>query len=207
MIALATVQVEASAKLVKDKEDALEEAQRVPNKKRFDEFVSHYQLEVASSNAEDKFLQKFKSGHSDILAMLVFLLSSMILTYVYLYLTFTEPFWKLNEAIRELPTGQMVLCRSILGIFMHFIVDKDIRQGLVLMKYALNHPWKFRRWYSAFLIGFIQLALAVTSEYVSIQIVLSTDTYLDAVKDFIALMIVNEFDNHFFEYMHKEDIY
>ena len=41
----------------------------------------------------------------------------------------------------------------------------------------------------------------------AIHIILSVDTYIDAVKDFVALMVVNDFDNFFFNYLHKEDIY
>ena len=141
------------------------------------------------------------------IAWLVFLLGATIAIYIFLYLNFTEAYWRLNDAITELPTGKIVILRSCLAMFMHFIIDKDIRQGLALMRYALNHPWHFRSWCSAFLTGFVQLALAIMAEYVSIHIILSTETYLDAVKDFIALIVVNEFDNHFFSYHNKEDIY
>ena len=85
--------------------------------------------------------------------MFVFLVGTTIVLYVYLYINFTDPFWKLDEAISDLPTGEIVICRSILGLFMHFLIDSDLVQGLNMMKYALNHPWKFRRWYMAFLIG------------------------------------------------------
>ena len=75
------------------------------------------------------------------------------------------------------------------------------------MKYALNHPWKFRRWYFALLIGLIQLSVAFAAEYMAIHIILSVDTYVDAVKDFVALMVVNEFDNYFFNYLNQDNIH
>ena len=149
---------------------------------------------------EDKFLSKFKAETSDILAMFVFLVGTTIVLYAYLYINFTDPYWKLDEAISELPDGQLVIIRSILGMFMHFLIDTDLVQGLDMMKYALNHPWKFRRWYMAFLIGLTQFGMAIMTEYVSIQVILSTSSYIDAVKDFIALIVVNDLDNFLFNY-------
>ena len=131
----------------------------------------------------------------------------MVGTYVFLLLHYTEDYWKANEAIKELPTSLMVLCRTFLAIIMHILLDVDIKQGLNMMKFASNHTWKFRNWYLAFSIGFVQLSLAIVAEYMAIHIILSVDTYIDAVKDFVALMVVNDFDNYFFSYLNKEDIY
>ena len=46
--------------------------------------------------------------------------------------------------------------------------------------------------------------MAFMTEYVSIQVILSTSTYIDAVKDFIALIVVNELDNYLFNYQSKD---
>ena len=90
---------------------------------------------------------------------------------------------------------------------LHLIIDKEYRQGLKLMKYALNHPWKFRRWYVAFLAGLIQFCMAMLQEYISILVILSTTTYIDAVKDFTALNVLNDFNSFFFEYSSQSPIY
>ena len=76
-----------------------------------------------------------------------------------------------------------------------------------MMKYALNHPWKFRRWYIAFTSGLIQFSMAILQEYISILVILSTTTYLDAVKDFVALTIINDFNGYFFAYSSKDPIH
>ena len=67
-----------------------------------------------------------------------------------------------------------------------------------MMKYSINHPWKFRQWPLAFSIGLIQFCMELLAEIVSACIILSVATYIDAVKDFIVLMVVNEFDNFLF---------
>ena len=56
-------------------------------------------------------------------------------------------------SVRELPTILMAFCRAFLSIILHLVIDKDIRQGLDLMKYANNHPWKFDRWWDAYSMG------------------------------------------------------
>ena len=104
MLEVATLKVETANKIYEEKEKALKVAEKLPSKAKFDEFASRFKLEEASSRVEDRFLQKFKSGHSDVLAMLVFLFGSTMAIYVYLYINFTDPYWKLNETIRELPS-------------------------------------------------------------------------------------------------------
>ena len=42
--------------------------------------------------------------------------------------------------------------------------------------------------------------------YVSITVLLVSWTYYDAVKDFIALVIVNDFDNMLFSYLKNDQI-
>lgn len=207
MLEFVNIRATTAAKILEVKEQELEQAERLPTKSQFDEFTSRFKLDGVGKTVEDRFLLKFKDGTSDILAMFVFLIFTTIALYVYLYINFTDPYWKLDEAISNLPTGQIVICRSILAIFMHFLIDADLTQGLDMMKYALNHPWKFRRWYMACLIGLTQFGMAFMTEYVSIQVILSTSTYIDAVKDFIALIVVNELDNYLFNYQHKDDFH
>ena len=67
-----------------------------------------------------------------------------------------------------------------------------------MMKYSINHHWKFSRFKVAFTVGCLQFILALFTQIVSIMIILSTETYIDIVKDFVALMVVNEIDNHLF---------
>ena len=45
------------------------------------------------------------------------------------------------------------------------------------------------------------------AEMISILIILSTVTYVDGVKDFVALVVVNEIDNYFFSYMRSHPIH
>ena len=37
-----------------------------------------------------------------------------------------------------------IIIRFMMAIMMHFTVEPDIRNGLDMMKYAVNHPWNFK---------------------------------------------------------------
>ena len=66
------------------------------------------------------------------------------------------------------------------------------------MKYALNHPWKFNNWVNAFFIGFLQMIILVSVEAVNLGILLSNQTIMDTIMNFLALVIISDFDDYFF---------
>lgn len=45
--------------------------------------------------------------------------------------------------------------RLITQIVMHILIQKEFEQGLNMMKYSVNHPWKFRNLSLAFFAGFL----------------------------------------------------
>ena len=47
----------------------------------------------------------------------------------------------------------LVLVRFICAIFLHISFADELNQGMVLMKYALNHYWKFDSWLGAYCVG------------------------------------------------------
>ena len=75
------------------------------------------------------------------------------------------------------------------------------------MKYGLNHPWKFRAFSTTYLVGLIQLIAAYFAEIISIAVLMSARSYIDAVKDFIALIVVNEFDDMLFGYLKDDNLH
>ena len=45
--------------------------------------------------------------------------------------------------------------------------------------------------------------MASLVEVISIMVILSSNTYIDAVKDFVALEILNQFDDFLFNHLYK----
>lgn len=72
-----------------------------------------------------------------------------------------------------------------------------------MMKYAVNHHWKFINYRHAFLSGFLQTLMVVGVEFVNFLAVLDQSTFSDIVMNFTALVIISEFDDFFFT-THKD---
>ena len=66
------------------------------------------------------------------------------------------------------------------------------------MKYALNHPWKFERTTLAFFAGFAQAIVVYVIEIVNFILVMASNTHKDILLNFIALIIISQFDDFFY---------
>ena len=66
------------------------------------------------------------------------------------------------------------------------------------MKYALSHPYKFRRWKEAYAVAFTQLSVVIVTEIVNLAILCTNHTILDVIMNFLALVIIADFDDFFF---------
>ena len=66
------------------------------------------------------------------------------------------------------------------------------------MKYALNHSHKFKHPYSACLAGLLQFLSSLFCEVVNFMVIVSSETVLDVIKDFLALLVISDIGNIFF---------
>ena len=66
------------------------------------------------------------------------------------------------------------------------------------MKYAMNHSWKFRKWFTAWAIGFAQFSIMIIVEIVCIATLITNATIMDIIMNFLALVVVSEFDDMLF---------
>ena len=67
-----------------------------------------------------------------------------------------------------------------------------------MMKYALNHPWKFRDWVKAYWIGLWALLVMFSVEAVNLALLNTNTNVMDILMNFLALIIIAEFDESFF---------
>lgn len=89
------------------------------------------------------------------------------------------------------------ICRFLCAIFLHIYLADELEQGFLLMKYPMNHAYKFDSWFSAFLIGFSQMFVTITIELVNIAVLLTNSTVMETIMNFLALVIISEFDDYF----------
>ena len=76
-----------------------------------------------------------------------------------------------------------------------------------MMKYAVNHRWKFTEYKMAFLAGFLQALMVILVESVNFMAIITNYEIIEIVMDFLALVVIAEFDDFFYyEAVLDEDI-
>ena len=70
---------------------------------------------------------------------------------------------------------------------MHINVEKDVRVGLNMMKYALNHRDNFTNMYPAFFAGFLQFCISLTVEFNVILILTSMNEIMGVIMKYVSL--------------------
>ena len=96
------------------------------------------------------------------------------------------------------PNVWNVICRFFCAIFLHINQSDELAQGLNIMKYATNHPWKFKKWHHAFFVGFWQMFVLSSVELVNMMILLTNQSIIDTLMNFLALTVITEFDDYYF---------
>ena len=128
----------------------------------------------------------------------VFLMVCQLTLTIYLVKeVFNDP--KFRNDFYAPPSDRIIsFTRFLCAILLHVSLQDEITQGGKLMKFAANHPWKFRKWYIAWLCGFFQMILVVFVEIVNIVVLNTNDTVMDILMNFLALVILADFDDYFF---------
>ena len=75
-----------------------------------------------------------------------------------------------------------------------------------MMKYAVNHRWKFTEYKIAFLAGFLQASMVILVECVNFMAIITNYEIIEIVMDFLALVVIAEFDDFFYETVSEYDI-
>lgn len=74
-----------------------------------------------------------------------------------------------------------------------------------MMKFALNHDYRFTDYKIAFLAGFLQSLILFIIEMVNIACILTANSILDVVMNFMALAIIADFDDVFYTALGEDD--
>ena len=104
----------------------------------------------------------------------------------------------IEEIIAYPSNSQVVVSRFICAVFLHFYVSGELTQALNMMNFAQNHIDKFENWKFAFCIGFMQMLIVYTVELVNFAILLNSSTVQDVIMNFLAIVIIVEFDDFLF---------
>ena len=70
--------------------------------------------------------------------------------------------------------------------------------GFQLMKYALNHPWKFTSYSTAYLAGLIQVIVVIAVEGATFYIlVFASDAVFDVLANYAIVLVIADFGKNF----------
>jgi hypothetical protein len=105
-----------------------------------------------------------------------------------------------NEIFLQVPTFWISFLYFAAGILMQMQLNGPIENGMIMMKYALNHYWKFKYVTLAFTAGFLQVTSCLFIAFINYAVILQSNSIQDLAKDFVALMIIAQFDDMFANY-------
>lgn len=92
----------------------------------------------------------------------------------------------------------LVASRFICCLILHQQLNGEILEGQGKMKFALNHRHRFDAYKIAFFAGFMQTFSCLFIELVNLFVIITSQTVLEVVLNFMAVAIIAEFDNSFF---------
>ena len=98
-----------------------------------------------------------------------------------------------------------MITRLICTIMMHLQTEGDIRQGLRMMKFVVNHEEEFFNPGLAFLIGLLQFFGGLASEVLCIVFLTSIKTVIDTLIRFDAFGSIAKIDNFFADALPAEN--
>lgn len=100
----------------------------------------------------------------------------------------------------------LVFARFMCGIVLHMQLSSELQQGMLMMKYSVNHEWKFQDYKVAFLCGFLQAFNTITVEMVNFVALLTNFTIIDVIMNFLALVVIAEFDEYFYDAVSDDNL-
>ena len=106
----------------------------------------------------------------------------------------------------KLPTALPVLgARFTCSILMHLQVEGDMRQGLQMMKYAINHGKDFSNPFYAFFVAFMQSMGGMAAEIACIIFLCSLTDPIEIIIRFVAFASIGKIDNFYADALPAEN--
>ena len=128
----------------------------------------------------------------------------LVLVFYIDYYMFTDPEQK--KLFRE-PVGVVLLfARFICATILHLSLIDDVNNSLNNMKFALNHPYLFQDYSTAYICAFLQFFTTIMTEFANVALILTATDPINCTLNFIALAIIAEFDNFVYEALRNESM-
>lgn len=89
------------------------------------------------------------------------------------------------------PNGiEIILARFVASLLMHLNVEKDVRNGISKMKYAVNHYENFHNVHVAFFMGFLLALTSFMVEFTVVLVLSSIPSTLEVIMKYVSLAAI-----------------
>lgn len=105
-----------------------------------------------------------------------------------------------NEKFLKGPpdSTSILLARFSACMFMHIAVEKDVRNGLQMMKYAINHPANFVNPIAAFAFGWFLFIISIIVELNVMLVMTTLADVMDIAMKYISLAAIVNIPRFYF---------
>jgi hypothetical protein len=105
----------------------------------------------------------------------------------------TNPFFPAK--FKKQCSSLILMSRFICSTILHLSIVDDINAGMEMMKYSVNHHYKFVNYRIACSSGFLQVVANISIELVSIGVICAATDTISIIFNFISLAVLVEFDD------------
>ena len=97
------------------------------------------------------------------------------------------------------PKGIDILCaRFIASMLMHINVEKDVRNGISMMKYVVNHHENFKNAHIAFFVAFLLAFSSFMVEFTVVLVLTSIKSTLEVIMKYVSLAAIANVPRFYF---------
>lgn len=93
---------------------------------------------------------------------------------------------------------EIMIARFLGSLMMHINVEKDVRKGLSMMKYAVNHVDNFTNVYPSFLLGYLCCIISLMIEANCMIILITLPNILDVITKYLSIVSIVRFPDIYF---------
>ena len=101
---------------------------------------------------------------------------------------------------------EILITRFIASMMMHLQVEKDIRNGLGMMKYAVNHHARFTNVYVSFCIAALHTFSSFMIEFTVILILLSLENVVEIVMKYVSLAAISNIPRFYYNSLYDNKL-
>ena len=90
--------------------------------------------------------------------------------------------------------------RLLVSMVVHILLQLRMIPGMQMMKFAVNHPWKFYSYKMAFLVGLMQVTVTVIVELSIFYIELfGIEDMFSLMENYFIIIVIVDFSSNFYD--------